>query len=83
VEKNLPQDVLKKKKIIEVLASKHEILPKAKISRPEMRIDENTEKEVINFHNSEEVSYQAPGRRDCITLKENGIKMERQKKYLL
>ncbi|CAF2106749.1 unnamed protein product [Rotaria magnacalcarata] len=38
---------------------------------------------VKEFYNNDSISWQAPGKRDCITVRENGIRVKYQKRFLL
>ncbi|CAF2970124.1 unnamed protein product, partial [Rotaria sp. Silwood2] len=56
---------------------------KKKHERVQNCISMSTQNEVINFYCRDDISYQAPGRKDSITIKIDGIKQTIQKRFLL
>lgn len=59
------------------------VLPPRQKKQPSNKISDETRKLVIDFYSSDEISYQTPGRTDCMVVRENGKKVTKQKKYLL
>jgi hypothetical protein len=59
------------------------LVPKPKIIRTHAQIEASLVKKVQDFYLLDSVSWQAPGKRDTKTIKENGIKVKYQKRHLL
>jgi len=54
-----------------------------KIEPNQQSLSTNVKKQVYDFYFRDDISYQAPGKKDTITIKENGEKKTLQKRYLL
>ena len=81
VHKYLPSSPKKKTAVVTSLATKFGLLtpsPKQKTTVP----SENHQK-IIDFYNSDLVSWQMPGKKDFVSLKTNELKQKVQKKVML
>lgn len=59
------------------------ILPELQNKNASNLIDENTIKRVRSFYENDNNSRLMPGKKDCISMKENGTKVQRQKRLIL
>ncbi|CAF1292332.1 unnamed protein product [Adineta steineri] len=83
VTKVLPRDIGKKKLVIRSLAQTIGILPRHTHQRITRKISTETQDNITAFYCRDDVSYQMPGKRDTIVIKENGNKSVYQKRILL
>ncbi|CAM4986859.1 unnamed protein product [Rotaria socialis] len=76
-----------KKRQIELITKVAEDLKILKIQKKQERdyqaLPTTVKNKVYEFYSRDDISYQAPGKRDSITIKENGLRKKMQKKYLL
>ncbi|CAM4982008.1 unnamed protein product [Rotaria socialis] len=76
-----------KKRQIELITKVAEDLKILKIQKKQERdyqaLPTTVKNKVYEFYCRDDISYQAPGKRDSITIKENGLRKKMQKKYLL
>ena len=79
----LPNDKDKRYAIVRRIGQDLGVLEKSKTKRMQVQISDSTIEEVQNFYNNDTISCQAPGKRDFVTVRENGIRVKRQKRYLL
>lgn len=84
VRRNLPKCPLKSEEIIYKLAEEicPQILKKSPINHAQHKVTNETRERVVNFYKKDCISYQAPGARDFITVRNNGKKEKVQKRYL-
>ncbi|CAF2260150.1 unnamed protein product, partial [Rotaria magnacalcarata] len=54
-----------------------------KYARVQQSLSTDIKQKINDYYYRDDISYQAPGKRDTITVKENGIKQQLQKRYLL
>ncbi|CAF2099607.1 unnamed protein product [Rotaria magnacalcarata] len=81
---SLPKDPSKRVDVIHHIAQVLNVIPAPKHHKPEHRSLSNALKElVINFYNRDDVSYQMPGKWDCITVDNDDKKITLQKRILL
>ena len=82
---SLPKSPRKRKALIVEFAEIEGLctVKKAKSSRGSRAVSEELMKKVIDFYTDNEISWQAPGKRDYIIVRENGNKHKVQKKHLL
>ncbi|CAF2083796.1 unnamed protein product [Rotaria magnacalcarata] len=81
---SLPKDPSKRVDVIHHIAQVLNVIPAPKHHKPEHRSLPNALKElVINFYNRDDVSYQMPGKWDCITVDNDDKKITLQKRILL
>ena len=59
------------------------LLPKPKAARTSATIPPATIEKIQKFYTNDEISWQAPGKRDTKTVKENGVNVKYQKRHLL
>lgn len=78
----LPVSPRKKGAVLRKLCESAILSPKLK-KQSANKISAETRKLVVDFYSSKEISYQTPGRADCMVVRENGQKVTKQKKYLL
>ncbi|CAF2081486.1 unnamed protein product [Rotaria magnacalcarata] len=76
-----------KKRQLELITKVAEDLKILKIQKKQERdyqaLPTPVKNKVYEFYYRDDISYQAPGKRDSITIKENGLRKKMQKKYLL
>lgn len=82
VERALPVSPRRRGAVLHKLCESANLLPKEKKHRGN-KISDETKKLVADFYSSDEISYQTPGKADCMVVRENGQKVTKQKKYLL
>ncbi|CAF1567393.1 unnamed protein product [Rotaria magnacalcarata] len=82
--RSLPKDPSKRVDVIHHIAQVLNVIPATKHHKREQRSLANALKElVIKFYNRDDVSYQMPGKRDCIIVENDGKKITLQKRILL
>ncbi|CAF3413602.1 unnamed protein product, partial [Rotaria socialis] len=54
-----------------------------KYARVQQSLSTDRKQKIYDYYCRDDISYQAPGKRDVIAVKENGIKKTLQKRYLL
>lgn len=79
----LPHNSRKKKQVVESVARDLGLLSKRKATRTSVNLPPTLIEKVQKFYASNDISWQAPGKRDTKTVKENGTKVQYQKRYLL
>lgn len=83
VNSSLPQCENKKTAIIEHLAQSVGLIPKRTHERSSLQISDKIKDHIYNFYIRDDVSYQLPGKRDTIVVKQNdGSKITYQKRIL-
>ncbi|CAF4135314.1 unnamed protein product [Adineta steineri] len=83
---SLPKDANKRHHVVHHIAQLLDVIPKpADTHKREQRsLSNELKKTVIQFYNRDDISYQMPGKRDCITVdNDNGQRITLQKRILL
>ncbi|CAF4537280.1 unnamed protein product, partial [Rotaria magnacalcarata] len=75
----LPKTMAQKKQVLEHICQDLGILPKPKAARIQSKIPASVRTKVEQFYLKDYISWQAPGKRDHKTIKENGLKVRCQK----
>lgn len=70
-------------KLTRQLVKEQGILPVLQKKSASNLIDENTIKNVIRFYEDDNNSRLMPGKKDCVSVKENGSKVQKQKRLIL
>lgn len=83
VKKALPQDPAKQKLVVKSIAQSLGILPTPTHQRISRTISIRDKTLVVSFYERDDISYQMPGKRDTVVVKENGTKTTFQKRILL
>ncbi|CAF1582205.1 unnamed protein product, partial [Didymodactylos carnosus] len=84
VNSSLPKCDKKKKKIVQHLAQKFGLIPKPTHHRTSVQLSPKLKKDIYNFYVRDDVSYQLPGKRDTIVVKDDvGQKTTYQKRVLI
>lgn len=79
----LPKNLDRQKEVVRSLSHSLGITPAPKGVRAQAAISDANVQKVQKFYELDSVSWQAPGKRDTKTVRENGVKMKRQKRHLL
>jgi hypothetical protein len=80
----LPVNKDKQVELIQTIAVDLNILKlEKKIQRTQRSLPVDVKKQIYDYYFRDDISYQAPGKKDTITIKENGVKKTLQKRYLL
>ena len=79
----LPNNPNKKKQVFENLGHSLGLLSKQGAARTSAALPSALVEKIQKFYTSNEISWQAPGKRDTKTVKENGINVKYQKRCLL
>ncbi|CAF1044674.1 unnamed protein product, partial [Didymodactylos carnosus] len=79
----LPNDPSQQKQVLQHAGQTLGLLPTPKAKRTQSNIPARVIKQIESFYKQDSISWQAPGKRDCVTVKENGVKVKRQKRHLL
>lgn len=84
VNSSLPQCDNKKKVIVQHLAEKFGLLLKSTHQRTSLRLADKLKDDIHNFYVRNDISYQLPGKRDTVVVKDDdGNKVTYQKRILL
>lgn len=83
VTKYLPNDKTKKKLVVQAIAESIGLFPQSSHKRTSRQLSAKLKDEVVSFYCRDDVSYQMPGKRDTIVVRENGSKSTYQKRILL
>lgn len=83
VVRALPEDRHRRQRVLERLTQDFYLLPKGKIQRTQSQIPDSVLVKIKEFYQKDFVSWQAPGKRDFVTVKENGTNVKYQKRHLL
>ncbi|CAF1424572.1 unnamed protein product [Adineta steineri] len=80
----LPANKGKQFELIKEIATNLKIIePEKKFERTQKSLSTDVKQQIYDYYFRDDISYQAPGKRDSITIKENGVKKKLQKRYLL
>ncbi|CAF1545908.1 unnamed protein product, partial [Didymodactylos carnosus] len=84
VTSSLPKCDKKKKVIVQHLAQTFGLIPKTTHHRTSIQLTNKLKKDIHNFYVRDDVSYQCPGKRDTVVVKEDdGTKTSYQKRILI
>jgi hypothetical protein len=83
VKNALPKDPTKQKLVVKAIAQSLGILPTSTVQRVTRIFPTDNKKMVLSFYERDDISYQMPGKRDTVVVKENGTKTIYQKRILL
>ena len=84
VRASLPKCDRKKKVVAQHLAKQFGLISKSKHQRTSLQLADKVKTEVENFYLRDDISYQLPGKRDVVVVKDsNGSKVTYQKRILL
>ena len=83
VRKALPSNSPKKFEVIKRLAQSVGLLPPPQHPRTARKLTDGTVQKVVTFHERDDVSWQAPGKRDTVTIKRDGKSEKIQRRHLL
>ncbi|CAF1985414.1 unnamed protein product [Rotaria magnacalcarata] len=84
VKSSLPKCDGKKKVVIQHLAEKFGLVPKSKHQRITLQLADKLKIDIHNFYQRDDISYQLPGKRDTVVVKEDdGKKVTYQKRILI
>ena len=80
----LPKNKAKQHELIQTIATDLNLLKLEKTyERVQQSLPMSVKSQIYEFYCRDDNSYQAPGKRDVVTVKENGMKQKLQKRYLL
>lgn len=79
----LPDNPQRRRRVLNRISQDFGIIPKQTFERTTSKLSDAIVKKVQEFYNNDSISWQAPGKRDFVTIKENGIKKKYQKRHLL
>jgi len=83
VKRVLPKDSSKKKTVIRALAQTVGLLPLDTHQRVTRKLPTQVKDDIVLFYCRDDISYQMPGKRDVIVVKDDGQKITYQKRILL
>jgi hypothetical protein len=83
VKQTLPKDPVKKKLVIQAIAQSVGLLPVSSYQRVTRTLPVNDKKFILDFYENDNISYQMPGKRDTVVVKQYGNKTVYQKRILL
>ena len=84
VLKVLPVNKDKKVELVQTIAEQFNLVKSnQKFERNQRSLPSHIKKKVYDYYFRDDITYQAPGKRDNITIKENGLQKALQKRYLL
>ncbi|CAF1125761.1 unnamed protein product [Adineta steineri] len=83
VTRCLPQDPSKKRIVIQTIAQSLGLISQSHHKRSTRQLSLKVKDDVIKFYCRDDISYQMPGKRDTIVVRENGTKSTHQKRILL
>ena len=64
----LPNDKNKQHQVIKRIGQNLGLFQKHKVERTQAHISNTVRRKIENFYNSDIISWQAPGKRDCLTI---------------
>ncbi|CAF1514376.1 unnamed protein product, partial [Didymodactylos carnosus] len=79
----LPKDISKQREIIKRVSETLGLTPKTTHKRTAPTLTVKTKQDVIQLYQRDDISWQAPGKRDTIVVRQNGTKITIQKRHLL
>ena len=79
----MPKHLDKRKQVLQSVCQSLGILPKLKAIRKSTQAPDSLVKKIQEFYLSESISWQASGKRDTKTVKENGVKVKLSKASLV
>ncbi|CAF3468928.1 unnamed protein product [Rotaria socialis] len=82
-KKNLPQDPAKQKLVIQAITQSIGLLGPSFPKRNTRHLSCKLKDDIVKFYCRDDISYQMPGKRDTIVVRQNGTKSTHQKRILL
>lgn len=79
----LPTDLNKRQQILTRVGQNLGLFQKPISQRTQATLPANVVQKVVDFYNNDSISWQAPGKRDYISVRENGVRIKYQKRFLL
>ena len=79
----LPADPNKQHQILTRVGQNLGLFEKPTSQRQQAAIHIDVIQKVQDFYTKDNISWQAPGKRDCVTVRENGSRVRYQKRFLL
>ena len=74
---------MKKKIIVKHLAESYNLIPKSKHQRTSLKLADKLKNDIYNFYIRDDISYQLPGKKDTVVVKEkDGSTVTYQKRIL-
>jgi hypothetical protein len=83
VTRCLPQDPSKKKLVIQAIAQSIGLMSQPLHKRTTRQLSLKLKDDIVKFYCRDDISYQMPGKRDTIVVRQNGTKSTHQKRILL
>lgn len=83
VVRALPENPKRRQRVLQRIAEDFGMVPNKKNERTNVRLSEALIDRIKEFYNKDFISWQAPGKRDYISIKEDGVKVKHQKRHLL
>jgi hypothetical protein len=79
----LPKNRNRQEQVVRRVGQDLGLFETPKFQRTQAQIPRDVVKKVQEFYGNDSISWQAPGKRDCVTIRENGIRIKYQKRHLL
>ena len=79
----LPADRDRQQAVVKRIGQNLGLFQKPKCKRSQANLSEAVRQQVFDFYMNDSISWQAPGKRDCLTVRENGVRVQHQKRFLL
>lgn len=79
----LPQDPSKKRLVVQAIAQSIGLIAQSLHKRRTRELSRQLKDDIIKFYCRDDISYQMPGKRDTIVVRQNGTKSTHQKRILL
>lgn len=79
----LPGDRDRQQAVVKRIGQSLGLFGKSNCKRSTPNLSEAVRKQVVDFYMNDSISWQAPGKRDCLTVRQNGIRVQHQKRFLL
>jgi hypothetical protein len=83
VTRCLPQDPSKKRLVVQAIAQSMGLLGQNLHKRATRQLSSKLKDDIVQFYCRNDISYQMPGKRDTIVVRQNGTKSTHQKRILL
>ena len=83
VKQILPKDPVKKKLVIQSMAESIGLLPTPTYQRVSRTLSSKLKNDILHFYERDDISYQMPGKRDTVVVKQYSSKETYQKRILL
>jgi hypothetical protein len=79
----LPKDRDRQQQVVRRIGQDLGLFDVPKFQRTQARLPRDVVKKVQEFYANDSISWQAPGKRDYVTIRENGVRLKYQKRHLL